>query len=243
GRFAEARDELTEAARLALEDGRPRGAAISIAHLAQLEGLCGRRASALRHAHHATRLAGAYLPEQEAFAWRSLSQAERNAGRRGRALAAARRALALSARYENVADEDWCRIEMGRAAAAAGPLRAELALARGRMAEGADAAGRALERFRSLGAFPERAQAALELARILLARDGESRAPVGAWLELAAAGFERLGDHRSREQALALTVDWLRRIGTGEARPARARDLLRAVSRLVDPISEFRELT
>ncbi|TMQ49174.1 MAG: ATP-binding protein, partial [Candidatus Eisenbacteria bacterium] len=120
GRFAEARDELTEAARLALEDGRPRGAAIAIAHLAQLEGLCGRRASALRHAHHATRLAGAYLPEQEAFAWRSLSQAERNAGRRGRALAAARRALALSARYENVADEDWCRIEMGRAAAAAG---------------------------------------------------------------------------------------------------------------------------
>ena len=311
GRFAEARDELTEAARLALEDGRPRGAAIAIAHLAQLEGLCGRRASALRHAHHATRLAGAYLPEQEAFAWRSLSQAERNAGRRGRALAAARRALALSARYENVADEDWCRIEMGRAAAAAGrwsdagrvwgaalesrrpgitsgflmllalagraalrggdlegaaarlaeadrglgsqaspyaaavaeTLRAELALARGRMAEGADAAGRALERFRSLGAFPERAQAALELARIVLARDGESRAPVGAWLELAAAGFERLGDHRSREQALALTVDWLRRIGTGESRPARARDLLRAVSRLLDSISDFRELT
>ena len=58
-----------------------------------------------------------------------------------------------------------------------------------------------------------------------------------------AAGFERLGDHRSREQALALTVDWLRRIGTGESRPARARDLLRAVSRLLDSISDFRELT
>ena len=311
GRFADAREELTEAARLALEDGRPRGAAIAIANLAQLEGLSGRRATALRHAHHATRLANAYFPEREALAWRSLAQAERIAGRRARSLAAARRALTLSSKFADPNDHDWCRIELGRALAAAGrwaeagrvwnaaleegrpaatigrrvllalagraalrrgdleaagarlaavedglskqeapyalataaTLGAELAIARGRIAEGVEAAAGALERFRDLGAYPDRAHAALEFARLVLAREGESRAPVGAWLELASAAFERLGDHRSREQALALTVEWLRRAGPGEAPPARARDLLRAVGRLLDSMSDFRELT
>jgi len=122
-------------------------------------------------------------------------------------------------------------------------LRAEIALAEGRVAEGAAAAGRALERFRALAAFADRAQAALEFARLVLARDGEVRAPAGEWLELAAAAFERLGDHRSREHALALTVEWLRRSGMGDTRPARARDLLHAVGRLLDSISDFGELT
>ena len=311
GRFDEARADLAESTRLALEDGRPRGAVLGLTNLVLLDGLAGRRAAALRHGHHAVRLASAYFPDREAFAWRALAQAERIAGRRGRALAAARRAEALSAKFGEPNEHDWCRIELGRAMAAAGrwdeagrvwnaalgadrsvvtiarvvllalagraalrrgeleeaaarlgaaqaalskhgapysaamieTLRAELALARGQSADGVEAAGRALDGLRRYGAYPERAYAALELARLALARAEEPHAPVGAWLELASAGFERLGDHRSREHALGLTVEWLRRLGPVESRPARARDLLEAVGRLLDSISDFRELT
>jgi transcriptional regulator with GAF, ATPase, and Fis domain len=311
GRYREAREDLSESVRLALEDGRPRGAAIGLTNLALLEGLAGRRGAALRHARHAIRLAGAYFPDRESYALRSLAQAERIAGRRGRALAAARRALAVSAKFPDPNEHDWCRIELGRALAAAGrwndagrvleaaleesrpvitiarvvllvlagraalrrgdleaahtrhaaardalaqhaalystamveALGAELALAGGRIAEGAAAGDRALESLRALGAYPERAHAALEFARLVLAREGETRAPVGAWLELAAAAFERLGDHRNREHALGLSVEWLRRAGSGDSRPAGARDLLEAVGRLLDSISDFRELT
>ena len=310
GRFDEAREALNEAARVALEDGRPRGVALATANLAQVEGLCGRRANAFRHARHAIRLAARFRPEHEAAAWRSLAQAERIAGRRRRALSAARVALELSTRFGEATEDDWCRIEMGRVEAAAGrwteagrvwsgalerrgartttahmvllalagraalrrgdaeaaaamlaeaelglakqpapyagavaqSLRAEVALVRGR-ADAVEAARDALERFRALAAFPDRAHAALEFAHLVMSREGEPRAPVRSWLELAAATFERLGDHRSREQALGLMVEWLRRSGRGEASPTRAPDLLKAVVRLLDSISDFRELT
>src|SRR5439155_807737 len=44
GRWSEAREAHAEAARIALEDGRPRGAAVALASLAQDDGLTGRSA-------------------------------------------------------------------------------------------------------------------------------------------------------------------------------------------------------
>jgi Nif-specific regulatory protein len=119
-------------------------------------------------------------------------------------------------------------------------LRAELALAQGRAEEGTALAQAALAAFAALPAPPDRASAALDCARVAAAA-GVS-APVDEWLGQAAAAFERLGDHRGRERALALAVEWLRGAGAAPSR-ARSRDLLRSVSRLIDSLSDLGELT
>ena len=67
--------------------------------------------------------------------------------------------------------------------------------------------------------------------------------PVGEWLQDAAAGFERLGDQPGRLRALALAVEWLRRPQSAAPAAARDRDLIRAVSRLLDSLSDLPELT
>jgi Nif-specific regulatory protein len=311
GRWAESRQAAAESLRLALEDGRPRGAALALANLAQTDGLMGDASNALREARAALKLCRVHAPQLLDFAWRSLSQALRNAGRLRLAERYAQRALARRMRGSGDEGGDWCRIELGRVRAARGDwaragalwerplaearpigsldravlaalagraalrrgafevaaarleavdawlaghaapyaaaiaelLRAELALAQGRAAEGIAGAGRALERLERLPAPAERAQAALELSRLALAAEGEVRAPLGAWLDLAAGIFERLGDHRGREATLALTVDWLRRAGTRVPAAGRERNLIESVSRLINSMSDFHELT
>lgn len=125
-------------------------------------------------------------------------------------------------------------------AALAQQLAGELALAQGRAEEGTALANQALDGFARLPALPDRAGAALDFAR--LASDAGVATPVEAWLDQAAAAFVRLGDHRGRERALALQVEWLRGLRAAPG-PVRSRDLLRSVGRLLDSLSDLGELT
>ena len=310
GRWEGSRDATAEAARIALEDERPTGAAFAIANLAQLDGLTGRPPSARRQAKAGLRLARRYLPSSEANGWRSLAQAHRISGRLSHAERYARRALAVAMRSADPFELDWSRIELGRSWIAAGrweeastlwsltdsasapsgsigravlgtlaaraalrmrapatarehlasaeaslqnrpapyaraqvtQLRAELALAEGRLREGIEDARDSLASFATLPAPADRAQAQLEFARLALAGGSDGRIPVGEWLDDAAAVFERLGDRRSRERALTLMVEWLRRTGGRGTVGARDRNLIESVSRLLDSLSDLKEL-
>jgi Nif-specific regulatory protein len=311
GRWDDARAATAEAARIALEDERPTGAAYAFANLAQLDGLTGRPRSALHHGRAAVRLARRHLPDSEPYGWRSIAQAHRIAGRLARAERCARRGLALAMRAGHALQLDWCRIELGRiwvaagrwpeagelwaraldatangdslgqtllailagraairrtdtaaaaaslasaerwlgshtapyAAAVADQLRAELALAQGRNKEGVDFTRRALSALAGLPAPPDRAQAQIEFARLALTGTSDGRIPVGEWLDEAAATFERLGDRRSHGRALALMVEWLQRTGGRGTVGARDRNLIESVSRLLNSLSDLKELT
>jgi Nif-specific regulatory protein len=308
GRWKEAEQALSQALRLALQDGRPRGAAVVYTSLALVDAITGRVARARRRARTGIRLMRAYLPRLEPYAWRVYAHALRVAGRLGAADRAARRAIDGALRFGLGVELEWSRYEFGRVRAAAGAwaeaeavwslaleaagerdglsvsqlliacgraqlrrrdfrgaaarlerverwiaprslpyvaaharlLGAELALAQGRAADGIERARVALESFAHLAAPADRAEAALECAR--LAAGAAVSAPVDEWLDVAAGAFERLGDHRGRERSLALSVEWLR---VGRAAPARteSRGLLRSVSRLLDSLSDSGELT
>jgi len=123
GRWSQAHEALAEAARLAMEDARPRGVAIAVTNLAQLEGLGGRGSGALRQARGALRLTREFLPRAEASAWRAMAQAWRVAGRPARAMRSARRALILARGSGAQPELDWCLIEYGRACVARGRWR------------------------------------------------------------------------------------------------------------------------
>ncbi len=122
-------------------------------------------------------------------------------------------------------------------------LTAEIQIARGEPVAAVAAANAALDAFSALPALPDTGSAALELARLAGAHGLAARLPVGEWLQRAAAAFEQLGDRRGRERALALAVDWYRRFATGRAPVARDRDLLEAVGRLLDSLSDLGQLT
>jgi len=128
------------------------------------------------------------------------------------------------------------------AAAVADQLEAELALAHDESAD-LEAARRCLERFSALPAPPDRADAALELARLGVKRRDAARLPIDEWLDAAGAVFARLGDHRRRAAAAGLQVDWLRRAQPAPAAAGVDRSLLAAVSHLLTSLSDFRELT
>jgi tetratricopeptide (TPR) repeat protein len=311
GQWTRSRDAHSESFRIALEDGRARGAALALANLAQDDGLTGRPRSAQRRARAAIRLSRSFLPGMEMFAWRSLAQAHRIAGRLRRADRAARRALNLSMAASYGTELDWARIELGRvwmtagrwdqagelwdraiaaprahtsvghtvlltlsgraalrrqdevaalerlteaeqwlaghespyAAALANQLRAELAMVQGRPGEGVERARRVLTALGDLPAPADRALAALEFARLAQRARGETVAPINEWLELAAAGFERLGDRRNRERSLSATIDWLRRTGGAVGSGARERSLIESVSRLLHSLRDLHELT
>ncbi len=129
------------------------------------------------------------------------------------------------------------------AQALADQLRAELGLRQERVRDALEHARRALAAFAALPAPVDRAQAQLDLARLALAGTVDGRIPVGAWLEEAAATFERHGNRRGRERALALMVEWLRRSGGRGAVGDRDRTLIESVSRLLNSLPDLRELT
>jgi Nif-specific regulatory protein len=124
-------------------------------------------------------------------------------------------------------------------------LRAELLLLRGEPAGIAAAATAALEAFDALPAPADMGTAALAFARLanLHASGLAGRVPVADWLHRAAAAFELVGDRPGRARALALAVDWYRRFSLGAAPVARERDLLKAVGRLLDSLSDLGQLT
>jgi Nif-specific regulatory protein len=122
-------------------------------------------------------------------------------------------------------------------------LRAEVLLVRGQAESGVQAAQVALRTFTDLPAPPDVGEAALEFARLAARAGIDARVPVPEWLRLAAASFERLGDHRRRERALALAVDWYRRHGGVATGAKRDRDLLESVTRLLDSQPELDELS
>ena len=307
GRWREARADLAEALRIALEDGRASGAAGLMTARALLDGLTGRVTAARRHGRAAARMCRAAYPAMQATALRALAQAERIRGSFGQAERYARRALSHTGVAE--VERDWQRFELGRtllatgrgegihslmsdrenpassvgsgwaalallvgraeirqgqddkaerllAAATAwrgdrplaflialeGQLRAEIAFSRGRLDLGGPMATATLEQFAALPAVPDRAFAALDYARLCPVEMSDSRAPVSSWLDEAAAGFQRLGNLSSRERALALLVRHLRRAHPTGDRAGRAQDLIIAVRRLLDSLSDLREL-
>jgi Nif-specific regulatory protein len=122
-------------------------------------------------------------------------------------------------------------------------LRAELMVARANAAGAAATADAALEAFEALPAPADMASAALEFTRLSNANGLAARTPVGEWLHRAAAAFERVGDRQGRERALALAVDWHRRFAPAVARRRPDRDLLKAVARLLDSLSDLGQLT
>jgi Nif-specific regulatory protein len=66
--------------------------------------------------------------------------------------------------------------------------------------------------------------------------------PFVEWTSAAAAGFERLGNRRGREQALALTVEWLLAEAAGGPGAHGRRNLIEEVSRLLDSLPDLRQL-
>ncbi len=119
GNWPQAHAALTEAVRISLEDGRSVEAAVATTHIAHLEGLMGETRAARRNGLRAVRMIARHQPTLASYAWRSLAQAERSAGRLGRASFAARRALNLSGKG-STAESRWCRIEYGRTLATSG---------------------------------------------------------------------------------------------------------------------------
>ena len=122
-------------------------------------------------------------------------------------------------------------------------LRAEIAFHEGRTGEAMDLARAVLEAYKLLPAPADRANAALEFARLIDASGEESPAPVDEWLQDAAETFGRLGDHRLREHALALGNEWLRRHRGAGRGISRDRGLIQSVSRLLNSLSDLTELT
>jgi transcriptional regulator with GAF, ATPase, and Fis domain/tetratricopeptide (TPR) repeat protein len=121
-------------------------------------------------------------------------------------------------------------------------LRAEIQLASGQTSDGLATARRCLSGFSSLGAPPDRAHAALELGRLAAQLPAGPDPAAASWLEEAAAAFERLGDHRSREQALAALVECQRQARPQPDLRLSDRGLIEAVSRLLCSLSDPREV-
>ncbi len=113
GQWPAARAAFAEALRLAIEDGRLIEVTVAMSHMAQVDGLLGNPRLARRQARGAVRLTARHQPDLSSYAWRSLAQAERMAGRSGLALLAVRRAHA-ALRDTQGSEPQWCRIEYGR---------------------------------------------------------------------------------------------------------------------------------
>jgi transcriptional regulator with GAF, ATPase, and Fis domain len=127
------------------------------------------------------------------------------------------------------------------ATALAETLTAELALVSGRSEKGIEIGSRELSRLSGLPSPPEVAAAALDLSRSSPTA-AELRGTVLDWLDRAAAAFQMLGDHRGRERALALAVEWLRRSAPGPV-VKDSQDLIHRVSWLLNSHSDLREMT
>jgi transcriptional regulator with GAF, ATPase, and Fis domain/tetratricopeptide (TPR) repeat protein/predicted ATPase len=118
GRWSEFRAANAEALQLALEDHRPRNAAVALANLAHADALSGQLRRARREASSAVRLARQHLPALECSGWRALAHVERLAGRLKRARRAARNAVELARTRASSEELGWCRLEHGRVRAA-----------------------------------------------------------------------------------------------------------------------------
>jgi Nif-specific regulatory protein len=140
GRWEEVREANAEAVRLALEDHRPRNAAVAMANLAHADAITGRPRRARREARRAVRLSRSHIPALESSAWRALSRAERMIGRLRRAERAARRAVDLAAVRGSSDEAGWCALEYGSVLAQSGRSKPAIALWRAAHAELPEAA-------------------------------------------------------------------------------------------------------
>jgi Nif-specific regulatory protein len=107
GRWNEVRVANAEALRLALEDHRPRNAAVAMVNLAHADALTGR-----------PRLSRQFIPHVESCGWRALAQAQRASGQLKAAWQAGRRAVQLALVRGSADEIGWCRLEYGRDCAA-----------------------------------------------------------------------------------------------------------------------------
>jgi Nif-specific regulatory protein len=128
------------------------------------------------------------------------------------------------------------------AAAFLAQLRAELALAEGRVAQADEMFAAALGGFESIPAPHERAMAFYDAARLANSARADARVPVGDWLRQAIAILGALGDRRRRVRAVELEADWLRR-QLNRSRWEVESGLLEKVGRLLQSLTNYAELT
>jgi transcriptional regulator with GAF, ATPase, and Fis domain/tetratricopeptide (TPR) repeat protein len=146
-----------------------------------------------------------------------------------------------SARRHLAAVRDWLKgTSAPYVSANADLLAAEIAFRSGSQSDGFSLGQRSLDALAALGAPPERAAAALELAR--LATPGADR-PLSSWLEVAASTFQRLGNRGGREQALARWVEVLKHHDGGALAVGSERGLLERVGWLLHSLTDPHELT
>ncbi len=236
--------------------------------LAQAERVLGRRAAALRAASRALADPTPAWPEERQWEWLELGRAQfareawgdaREAFERARpegavlgpTIVAIARVFSSRVRLRQ-RDALGARAELDAARAVLEHVRspyaeafallaeAEIAFADNRPAAAFENGRLAMAAFESLPAPWERARAALDLAKLAPNVPGLSEAVV-EWLESAARGFERVGDRRSRVEALARSLEWLRRSGQPSA-SARDTGLLERVSWLLHSLTDLGEL-
>jgi transcriptional regulator with GAF, ATPase, and Fis domain/tetratricopeptide (TPR) repeat protein len=140
--------------------------------------------------------------------------------------------------------EQWLRANAASYASAhALQLRSELAFVKRDLETGLEGVKQTLEVFAALPAPPDRSQAEFDFARLAIDLGLAARLPVSEWLRGAAVGYEKLGDHRSSGRALMLLVENLHFAGARGDDPQRERDFIDSVSRLLDSLSDLRELS
>ena len=248
---------------------RPRLEALSWRSLAQALRISGRHRAARRVALRALALADRAAPEERIWSrlelgrvhaamgnwkaagetWKSLEGRLTDSSAQEHAILVAclgradlRLAKIEEARVRADVLDAWVRSrEVPLASAHCLLLRAELALRNGPGEQVASTAAEALTAFETLSAGPDRAAAAIDLAG-LAPFVPENAPPVMDWLDIAAHGFEQIGNQHGRTRALALMAEWLRR-GQGRPLPATPdRSLIERVSWLLNSITDLREL-
>jgi transcriptional regulator with GAF, ATPase, and Fis domain/tetratricopeptide (TPR) repeat protein len=120
GRWESVRDANVEAMRLALEDHRPRSAAVALVNLAHANALRGNTRTARREARRAAELCHIHVSAIESSAWRARARAERYAGRYLAGEQCARRAFDLANTHGLNEEIGWCALEYGAALAQQG---------------------------------------------------------------------------------------------------------------------------
>ena len=248
---------------------RPRLEPVAWRALAQAERVLGRTPRAHRAVQRALSIAARGGKNEQDLELLELAKIEFASGQWGRAASVARTTLDSSGQEPTI-EAAFLSIVAGRAALRLGQpeqaeahaktierwlernhwpyvqaqlfqLQAEIAFIRQKADDGFRLGQESLDAYAALPAPPDRAAAALDLAQFAPA--GERGAEVVRWLEIAATTFERIGDRRGRERALARLVE---RLKTTEVAPAPAggdRGLLERVSWLLNSLADVRELT
>jgi transcriptional regulator with GAF, ATPase, and Fis domain/tetratricopeptide (TPR) repeat protein len=268
GDVGQARD-LARRAMPMLRRHRPRILGLNWRSLSQALRASGRYRAALRAAHRAIAFSDRSMPDERIWSRLELGRVKASAGNWNEA-SEVWRSVAEPLTRESPVENTILRAFLGRAAlrdgrrddavAEAEALRAwlmqheapyaaahhmllvaEIAVQNGSPDAG-DLASRVLDSFTALSAVPDRAGAALELAR--LAPSAPANASLATqWLRVALQDFERMRNVRGRLKALGLMLEWQKHAGGAVAMVTTDRGLIERVSWLLNSITDLSELS